>query len=70
MKRRITKYIAIAAIVLVLLVAVAGWCLDRWLQSAAVRAQIEGRLSDELKMPVKIDGIGFSSWRGLSTKNC
>lgn len=68
MKRRITKYVTIAAIVLVLLVAVGGWCLDRWLQSAAVRAQIEGRLSDELKMPVKIDGIGFSSWRGLSTK--
>ncbi len=68
MKRRITKYITIAAIVLVLLVAVGGWCMDRWLQSAAVRAQIEGRLSDELKMPVKIDGIGFSSWSGLSTK--
>lgn len=68
MKRRITKYITIAAIVLVLLVAVSGWCLDRWLQSAAVRAQIEGKLSEELKMPVKIDGIGFSSWSGLSTK--
>ncbi len=68
MKRRITKYLTIAAIVLVLLIAVGGWCLDRWLQSASVRAQIEGKLSEELKMPVKIDGMGFSSWSGLSTK--
>ena len=68
MKRRITKYLTIAAIVLVLLIAAGGWCLDRWLQSTTARAQIEGTLSDELKMPVKIDGMGFSSWSGLSTK--
>lgn len=68
MKRRIAKYVAIAAIVLVLLIAVGGWFLNRWLQTPATRATIEGRLSDALHMPVKIETLGFSAWGGLTAK--
>ena len=68
MKRRIAKYLTIAAIVLVLLVAAGGWFLDRWLQSADAQAKIEGKLSEALKMPVKIGALGFSSWSGISVK--
>ncbi|MEO6742684.1 MAG: AsmA-like C-terminal region-containing protein [Chthoniobacteraceae bacterium] len=68
MKRRIAKYLTIAAIVLVLLIAAGGWFLDRWLQSAEAHAKIEGKLSEALKMPVKIGALGFSSWSGLSVK--
>ena len=68
MKRRIAKYLTIAALVLVLLVAAGGWCMDRWLQSSEARGNIEGKLSEALKMPVKIETLGFSAWSGITAK--
>ena len=68
MKRRIAKYLAITAIVLVLLITAGGWFLNRWLQTPATRANIEGKLSDALHMPVKIETLGFSAWGGLTAK--
>ena len=67
-KRRLAKYLAIAAIVLVLLVAAGGWFMDRWLQSSEAHANIEGKLSEALHMPVKIERLGFSAWSGLTAK--
>ncbi len=67
-KRRIAKYLAIAALVVVILLAMGGWFVNRWLQSPEGHASVEKMLSDALKMPVKIESPGFSAWSGLSTK--
>ncbi len=68
MKRRIAKYLTIAALVVALLLTVAGWFVNRWLQSPEGHATVEKKLSDALKMPVKIESPGFSVWSGLTTK--
>ena len=67
-KRRLAKYLAIAALVVVLLVVGGGWFVNRWLQSPEGHATVEKKLSDALHMPVKIESPAFSAWSGLSTK--
>jgi len=67
-KRRLAKYLAIAALVVVLLLALGGWFVNRWLQSPEGHARVERKLSDALHMPVKIESPAFSAWSGLSTK--
>ena len=53
---------------MLLLVTAGGWFMNRWLQSAEAHAKIEGKLSEALKMPVKIEVLGFSAWSGLTAK--
>ncbi len=40
--------------------------MNRWLQSAQAREAIEARLSEALRMPVRIGSIRFSAWSGLA----
>ncbi len=66
--KRIAKYLSIAAVALVLVFAVAGWVLNRWLQSPAFRTAFEEELSRTLRLPVKIGGLTFSMWSGLAVQ--
>jgi hypothetical protein len=64
--KRIAKYLGIAAILLALLIGVGGFLVNRWLQSAAAHAALEGKLSDALRRPVKVGKIAFSAWNGIT----
>ncbi len=66
--KRIAKYLGIAALILALALTVAGWALNRWLQSPAFRAAFEQELSRALRMPVQTTGLTFSMWRGLAVQ--
>ena len=66
--KRIAKYLSIAAIALVLVFAISGWVLNRWLQSPAFRTAFEEELSRALRLPVKTGGLTFSMWSGLAVQ--
>jgi len=66
--KRVAKYLSIAALVLVFLLTAGGWFVNRWLQSAEAHAGVEGKISEALHLPVKIETIGFSVWSGLTAK--
>ncbi len=66
--KRIAKYLGIAAILLLLLLAAGGWLVNRWLQSPAFRTAFEQELSRALRMPVKTTGLTFSMWSGLTVQ--
>lgn len=66
--KRLAKYLAIAALVLALLLTAGGWMVSGWLQSPETHAAIEGKISDALHLPVKIESLGFSAWSGITAK--
>ena len=67
--KRFAKYLSIAAIALVLVFAISGWVLNRWLQSPAFRTAFEEELSRALRLPVKTGGLTFSMWSGLAVQH-
>ena len=66
--KRIAKYLSIAALVLALVFTMAGWVLNRWLQSPAFRTAFEEELSRALRTPVKTGALTFSMWSGLAVQ--
>ena len=59
--KRIAKSLAIAAAALVVLLCAAGWLVNRWLQSPEGRAEMERKIGDALRLPVKIGTLAFSA---------
>lgn len=67
--KRIAKYLGIAALVLVLGITLAGWALNRWLNSPELHAALDQEFSRALRMPVKTEGVSFSVWSGLAVRS-
>lgn len=66
--KRLAKILIITAIVLVLLLAVGMWGLNRWLKSPEMHTHVERELSKALRVPLKFQSLELSLWGGLEAR--
>ncbi len=66
--KRLAKILIITAIVLVVVLAVGVWGLNRWLKSPDMHTHVERELSKALRVPLKFESLELSLWGGLEAK--
>lgn len=64
--KRIWKILLITLGVLVALLIVGAWMLNRWLQSPAMHAHVERELSLAVRVPLKFRSLSIAPWGGIS----